>query len=144
MAHRKGQKPVRPAGAAAPLNGEPVPKPVYWMGSAKKDLSRMARDIRYVFGHAIFLAQVGETHPDAKSMKGFGGAAKVTEVIADYETDTYRAMYTVKLGDYVFVLHCFKKKSTSGTKTPRADIDVIEQRLKDATMLYAQLKQESR
>jgi len=113
------------------------------MGSAKKDLSRMPRDVRYVFGHALFLAQAGEKHPDAMAMKGFGGAAKAMEVVADYESDTYRAMYTGKLGNHVFVLHCFKKKSTSGSRTPKAELDVIEQRLKGATELYEDLKKDS-
>ena len=127
MIGRKMGKKVAPAVISVPpMDERRFAKQVYWMGSAKKDLSRMPRDVRYVFGHAVFMAQVGDMHPDATPMKGFGGAARVIEVVTDYETDTYRAMYTVKLRDYVFVLHCFKKKSTSGSSTPQKEIDVIE------------------
>ena len=72
--------------------------PVFWMGSTKRDLSRMPQAVKTIFGYALFKAQVGEKHPDAKPMRGFGGAAKVTEVVVDDEADTYRTMYTVELG----------------------------------------------
>jgi len=77
------------------------------------------------------VAQIGEKHSATKPLKGFGSAA-VLEVIEDYQADTYRAVYTVRLKRAVYVLHCFKKKSTKGTQTPRPDLDLMRLRLKAA------------
>lgn len=106
-------------------------KPLKWIGSAKRDLDAMPEDVKDVFGHAIDLAQAGGKHPDAKVMAGFGSAG-VLEVVEDFRGDTYRAVYTVKLAGWIYVLHCFQKKSKSGIKTPREDIDLITTRLKAA------------
>lgn len=84
-----------------------------------------------VFGYALHLAQTGRKHEQAKPLKGFGGAG-VLEVVEDFRSDTYRAVYTVKFGDAVYVLHCFQKKSSHGIGTPRPDIDLIRERLKAA------------
>lgn len=64
---------------------------------------------------------------DAKPLKGFNGAS-VLEIVEDYDTDTYRAVYTVRFEEAVYVLHCFQKKSTLGIKTPKQDIDLIRRR----------------
>ena len=106
-------------------------KPVYWVGSSKKDLKEMPEDVQDVFGYALQQAQSGKKHPDAKPLKGFGGAG-VLEVVEDFDSDTYRAVYTVKFGDAVYVLHCFQKKSTKGIETPQKDIELIRNRLKAA------------
>ena len=82
-------------------------------------------------GYALYLAQQGEKHEDAKPLKGFGGA-KILEVVEDYQSDTYRCVYTVKLESAVYVLHSFQKKSKKGISTPKPDIDLIKRRLKDA------------
>lgn len=81
------------------------------------------------------LAQAGSKHPDAKALTGFGSAA-VLEVVEDYRGDTYRAVYTVKFAGWVYVLHCFQKKSKSGIKTPKPDLDLIDRRLKAAREDY--------
>lgn len=114
------------------------PKAAVFLGSTQKELSSFDVEVKSIFGHALYLAQCGETHEDATAMKGFGGAAKVMEVSFDHGGDTYRAMYTTKIGHYVFVLHTFKKKSTKGIATPQKDLDLIMLRLKDATKLHAQ------
>lgn len=106
-------------------------KPLKWVGSAKRDLDGMPEDVKDVFGHAIDLAQAGGRHQDAKALSGFGSAA-VLEVVEDCRGDTYRAIYTVKFSDWVYVLHCFQKKSKSGIKTPKEDLDLIKARLKAA------------
>jgi len=106
-------------------------KPLKWVGSAKRDLDAMPEDVKDVFGHAIDLAQAGAKHHDAKAMTGFGSAG-VLEVIEDDRGDTYRAVYTVKFAGWVYVLHCFQKKSKSGIKTPKEDMDLIHARLKAA------------
>jgi len=108
-------------------------KPIKWIGSAKRDLDAMPEDVKDVFGHAIDLAQAGGKHPDAKVMTGFGSAG-VLEVIEDFRGDTYRVVYTVKLAGWIYVLHCFQKKSKTGIKTPREDIDLINTRLKAAKL----------
>ena len=104
-------------------------KPLKWVGSAKRDLDAMPDDVKDVFGHAIDLAQAGGKHRDAKVMTGFGSAG-VLEVVEDSRGDTYRAVYTVRFAGWVYVLHCFRKKSKSGIKTPKEDTDLINARLK--------------
>jgi phage-related protein len=106
-------------------------KNVIWMGSSLGDLKEMPEDVKDVFGYALHLAQNGKKHGDAKPLKGFKGAG-VLEVVDDFKGDTYRAVYTVKIADAVYVLHCFQKKSKSGIATPKKDIDLIKQRLRDA------------
>ena len=106
-------------------------KPLKWIGSAKRDLDSMPEDVKDLFGHAIDLAQVGGKPQDAKALSGFGSAG-VLEVVADFRSDTYRAVYTVKFAGWVYVLHCFQKKSKSGIKTPKEDMDMINARLKAA------------
>ena len=108
-------------------------KPLKWVGSAKRDLDAMPEDVKDVFGHAIDLAQAGGKHQDAKVMTGFGSAG-VLEVVEDHRSDTYRAVYTVKFSGWVYVLHCFQKKSKSGIKTPKEDMDLIHARLKAAKL----------
>jgi len=106
-------------------------KPLLWVGSSKKDLLTMPSDVVDVFGFALHLAQVGKKHDQTKPLKGFGGAS-VLEVVEDHMGDTYRAVYTVKIADAVYVLHCFQKKSKQGIETPKQDIDLIRERLKAA------------
>lgn len=106
-------------------------KPLYWIASSKKDLMSLPEQVRDVFGYALHLSQDGKKHSQAKPLKGFGGAG-VLEIIEDCSGNTYRAVYTVKLIDRVYVLHCFQKKSKSGIETPKSDIDLIHERLKIA------------
>lgn len=106
-------------------------KPLRWVGSTKRDLDAMPEDAKDVFGHAIDLAQTGGKHQDAKVMTGFGSAG-VLEVVEDSRGDTYRAVYIVKFAGWIYVLHCFQKKSKSGIKTPKEDLDLINARLKTA------------
>ena len=106
-------------------------KPLYWIASAKKDLRAMPEDVQDVFGFALHLAQEGKKHDKAKPRKGFGGA-NVLEVVEDCKGDTYRAAYTVKLANSVYVLRCFQKKSKQGIATPKPDLDFIRERLKAA------------
>jgi len=114
-------------------------KPLKWVGSAKRDLDAMPEEVKDIFGHAIDLAQAGGKHPDAKAMTGFGSAG-VLEVVEDCRGDTYRAVYTVKFAGWVYVLHCFQKKSKSGIKTPKKDLDLIHARLKAAMQDFEALQ----
>ena len=91
----------------------------------------MPEDVIDVFGFALHLAQIGKKHDQAKPLKGFGGAS-VLEVVEDHMGDTYRAVYTAKITEKVYVLHCFQKKSTKGIETPKHEMDLIRERLKAA------------
>lgn len=113
-------------------------KPLYWVGSALDDLRDLPAEVKDMFGFALHLAQWGDRHPDAKPLKGFKGTS-VLEVVEDYDGDTFRAVYTVKFRDAVFVLHVFQKKSHRGIKTPKPDMDLVKQRLKLAEDWYHKL-----
>jgi len=91
----------------------------------------MPDDVVDVFGFALHLAQIGKKHEQAKPLRGFGGAG-VLEVVEDYMGDTYRAVYTVKIADAIYVLHCFQKKSKQGIETPKQEMDRVRDRLKAA------------
>lgn len=106
-------------------------KPIEWIGSSHKDLMALPADVRRFFGFALSLAQAGDKHDSAKVLRGFGSAG-VLEVVEDDEGGTYRAVYTVKFAEAVFVLHCFQKKSKRGIATPKEDMDIINARLKIA------------
>jgi phage-related protein len=101
------------------------------VGSSLEDARAFPKDVQRTIGYALYLAQTGDKHPDAKPMRGFGGAG-VLEVVDDFDGNTYRAVYTVRLPDAVYVLHAFQKKSTSGITTSQRDIELIKERLKRA------------
>ena len=111
------------------------PPPPLWMGSSRKDIRKLPKAVRALFGQAIFDAQTGEQHPQAKPLKGFGGNG-VLEVCEDDSGNTYRAVYTVKLAGIVYVLHCFQKKSKTGVATPKQTIDLIHARLRIAESIH--------
>ena len=110
-------------------------KALHWVGFSKKDLLAMPNDFVDVFGFALHLAQSGKKHDQAKPLKGFGGAS-VLGGVEDHMGDTYRVVYTVKITERVYVLHCFQKKSTKGIETPKQDMDLIRERLM-ATQAHA-------
>jgi phage-related protein len=116
-------------------------KPLAWLGSSKKDLMALPVGVRKFFGHALDFAQRGERHDSAKVLKGFGGAG-VLEIVEDDQGNTYRAAYTVKFKETVFVLHVFQKKSKSGISTPKPDMDIIRERLKVAEKLSQEIRNE--
>ncbi|RYX81063.1 hypothetical protein EON83_25900 [bacterium] len=106
----------------------PHRKPLVFAGSSQKDLLAVPEEVRIVFGYALHLAQIGQKHTDAKVLKGYKGAG-VLEVVDDYQTDTYRAVYTVRFEGNVYLLHCFQKKSKRGSELPREDKELINKRL---------------
>lgn len=107
------------------------------MGKSLEDLRDFPEEVQQVVGYALYLAQCGEKHPSAKPLKGFKGAG-LLEVVEDFDGDTYRAVYTVKLAGVIYVLHAFQKKSKQGIATPKQDIELIEARLKRAKEHYAE------
>ncbi len=122
---------------ANPTRSDALPKPVRWVGSSKDDLSAFPEDVRRRIGGALWDAQRGLKAPFAKPLRGFGGAG-VLEMVDDHDGDTYRAVNTVRLAGVVYVLHAFQKKSKRGRVTPKAELDLIKQRLKRATEDYEQ------
>jgi phage-related protein len=109
-------------------------KPLDWVGSSKKDFIGFPGPVKDEIGNALGLAQFGGKHPSAKPWKGQGSG--VFEVVEDHDGDTYRAVYTVRFKEVVYVLHAFQKKSPKRVKTARPDIDLIERRLKIAQQDY--------
>ena len=108
-----------------------------FVGSSIDDLMSFPEDVKDVVGYALWLAQGGQKHPDAKPLKGFGGAG-VLEIADAYRGDAYRVDYTTTFADAVYVPHAFKKKSTSGIATPQQHIDIIKRRLRDAAEIHAE------
>jgi phage-related protein len=113
------------------MPNEPPLKPVVWVGSSRRDLRALPDVVQDHVGYALYVAQRGGKHQDAKALKGYGGAG-VLEIVRDYRGDTFRAVYTVRLAGAVYVLHVFQKKSKKGRATPKMDIKLIEQRLHEA------------
>src|SRR5437879_11043404 len=97
------------------------PRPLLWRGTSKSDFMAFPRTVQREMGYALFLAQMGERHSaKAKTLSGFGGAA-VIEVRESNDGNAYRAVYTVRYANAVYVLHAFQKKSKKGIATPKAD-----------------------
>ena len=115
---------------------KPPLKPLEWIGSSRTDLKRFPERVQKELGHALHLVQAGETPVQAKPLRGFGGAG-VVELVESHDGNAYRAVYTVKFSDAVFVLHAFQKKSKKGVATPKAEIDLIKGRLRTAANFYA-------
>ena len=103
-------------------------KILHWIGSSKKDLSKLPEEVIEAFVLGLRLAQAGKKHPKAKPLKGFGGA-DVIELIESDGAGTYRTVYTVRMSNVIFILHVFQKKSTQGIKTPQQEIELIKRRL---------------
>ena len=115
--------------AAPPL------RPLLWVGSSKRDYQRFPPRVQDNFGFALFLAQTGQHPPAAKPLKGLG--AGTVELVAEFDGNAYRAVYTVRFKDAIYVLHAFQKKSKRGIATPRRDLELIGRRLRDAASDHA-------
>jgi phage-related protein len=112
------------------MHGKTSMKPVNWLGDSLKVLRGFPKDVQQEIGHGLYVVQVGLMPQDAKPLRGVCGG--VFEMVTRFDGETYRTVYAVKIGDKVYVLHVFQKKSTSGIKTPQADMNLIVQRLKEA------------
>ena len=113
----------------------PFVKLLVWVGSSLKDLREFPEAVTDEMGFALYEAQCGLKPLDAKPLKGFGGA-NVLEIVSDYQTDAYRAVYTVRFAERVYVLHAFQKKSRKGIATSQSEIELIKRRLKQAEELH--------
>lgn len=110
-------------------------KPLFWLGSSLKDLRAFPDEVKEEIGHALQEAQFGLKPLSAKPLQGFGGAS-VLEVVENFNTDTYRAVYTVRFEGVVYVLHAFQKKGKRGKETPQVDLKLMKQRLQQAEAEY--------
>lgn len=110
-------------------------RPLKWVGSSRKDLRDFPRSVQRDVGVALYVAQIGDVHPDAKVLKGFGGAS-VLEIVSLDKSGTYRAVYTVKFEDAIYVLHAFQKKSKKGIETPKEEMDIVRRRLADVERFF--------
>jgi phage-related protein len=110
-------------------------KPVFWIGSSRRDLRGMPPQVRGNIGQALYAAQQGMTDPAAKPLKGFGGT-RVMEIVERYRADAYRAVYTAHFATAIYVLRVFQKKSKTGIATPKHDIDLIKRRFAEAERDY--------
>ena len=109
-------------------------KPVQWVGSSKSDLKRFPDAVQDRMGFAIYQAQAGLRHRNAKPLKGFGSG--VLEVVARHDGDTFRAVYTVRFETAVYVLHAFQKKARQGIATPKQELDLVRRQLRVADQHY--------
>ena len=114
-------------------------KPLDFIGSSKKDLMDLPLGIKQKIGHSLHLAQIEVDDEDTKPLKGFG-SSDVREIVKSDSAGTYRAVYTVRFEEKIYVLHSFKKKSKTGIETPKQDIDLIKSRLKVAQEKYKEWK----
>jgi phage-related protein len=118
------------------MTRRPVPgeKPLYWIGSSLKDITRFPPDVLRSVGFALSAAQYGRKHLAAKPWKGEGPG--ILEIVKDYDGDTFRAIYTVRFARAVYVLHVFQKKSPRGIETRQSDVVLVRERLKVAQRDY--------
>lgn len=112
----------------------PAERPLHWVGSARRDLLDFPDAAVDEFGYLLGVVQMGGQPPAAKPWKGEGPG--VFELVEDFRGDTYRVAYTVRFARAVYVLHCFQKKSPSGIRTAKTDIELIRDRLRAARNDY--------
>jgi phage-related protein len=117
----------------------PKLKPLVWVAGSKADLMRLPRRVIHDFGFALYMAQAGGVHPNAKPLQGFRSAG-VLEIVEDFQGNAYRAVYTVRFREAILVLHVFQKKSVRGIATPKPDVDLIKERLKAARRMAKEMK----
>ena len=115
-------------------------KELVWLGDSRGRLKEFPEEIREEIGYALYLAENGESYHSVKHMQGYNAI----EIVANFDGDAFRGVYTTKFQDRVYVLHCFQKKSKRGAETPQSDLDLIKRRLKEAEADYRASKNESK
>jgi phage-related protein len=110
-------------------------KPCLFVGPSRRELKNFPDEVRGSIGHALHQAQCGDEPEVAKALKGFGGRS-ILEIVTDFDGNTFRAVYTVRFSDAIYVLHAFQKKSKKGITTPKQTIELIKSRLRDAESDY--------
>lgn len=110
-------------------------KSCIFIGSSLKDLRRFPAKVKNRIGFALNEVQEGGEPVAAKALRGFGGRT-VLELVEDFDSDTYRAVYAVRFAGVVYVLHAFQKKAKKGIATRQQDIELIKSRLRDAELHF--------
>ena len=116
------------------MQGKPA-RPLEWVGSSRNDLRSFPDEVQDHIGFALYQAQLGLKHGDAKPLTGLGSG--MLEIVSDFDVNSYRTVYLVRFRDAVYVLHAFQKKSKRGIATPKSEIDLVKRRLKAAELHYA-------
>lgn len=118
-------------------------KDLLWVGSTKEDLSACAEEVKLEVGFALRQVQKGNKPLNSKPLTGQKEfkSAKVLEIITDFDGNTWRTVYTVEFEEAIYVVHFFQKKSKKGIATPKSEINLIVQRLKQ---LRAQAKEKAK
>ena len=115
------------------MQGKPA-RPLEWVGSSRNDLRSFPDEVQDHIGFALYQAQLGLKHRDAKPLTGLGSG--MLEIVSDFDVNSYRTVYLVRFRDAVYVLHAFQKKSKRGIATPKSEIDLVKRRLKAAEWHY--------
>ena len=103
-------------------------KKLTWIADSRSSVKSFPVSVQDGIGYALYVAQLGEMSAAAKPLRGLGGG--VMEIAAHDASGTYRAVYTVSIGDSIYVIHAFQKKSKAGIATPKSEIELVRQRLK--------------
>lgn len=111
----------------------PVIRHLRWLGNSKRNLLKFPREAQKIIGDELQIIQFGGMPKDTKPFKGLGSG--VFEIAIKYDKEAYRTVLAVQLGEYIYVLHAFQKKSKKGIGTPQEDTDLVKKRLKDAKEL---------
>ncbi|AFZ37937.1 protein of unknown function DUF891 [Stanieria cyanosphaera PCC 7437] len=110
-------------------NGNDI-KLVIWMGDSLKQVKSFPDAVRRDIGSSLYDAQKGDKPDNAKPLKGVGNG--IFEIVTRFDSDTYRTVYAIQIGNCIYVLHAFQKKSPKGIKTAQKDVDLIKKRYKQA------------
>jgi phage-related protein len=98
-----------------------------WVGSSLRDLKEFPQEVMQEIGYSLYEVQIGKKPSNAKPLVGFD--LGIMEIVSDFDKNTYRAVYALKLWNKIYVLHSFQKKSKCGVKTPKQDVDLIKRRI---------------
>ena len=103
-------------------------KKLTWLADSRSNVKAFPASVQDDIGYALYVAQLGEMSMKAKPLHGLG--AGVMEIAAHDASGTFRAVYTVSIGESIYVVHAFQKKSNAGIATPKSETELIRQRLK--------------
>jgi phage-related protein len=103
-------------------------RPISWIRAAWKEFEKFPEDAKQICLVALTFAAEGGKADIAKPLQGLGSG--IFEVALPFHGDAFRVVYAVQLAEEIWVIHAFQKKSTQGIKTPKREIDLIQDRIK--------------
>jgi phage-related protein len=107
-----------------------VTRKIVWLGDSRKNIREFPEIVQDILGGQLFSLQDGLIPKDAKPFKSVGSG--VFEIALKHNKDAYRCIQALCVGEAIYILHVFQKKSKTGIATPQKDIDLIKQRYKEA------------